>query len=78
MINLPVVELKATEERILNELRLKVRRAVFSLAAECLGSLDLSILSALGVDAEEKLLQIFLEESTRLLNKEHGGLQDGG
>jgi hypothetical protein len=66
MIDLPEAELKATEERLLKELRLKVKRGLFNLSTECLSSLDLTILSALGVDVEAKLLQIFLEESTRL------------
>lgn len=78
MINLPEAELKATEERLLKDLRHKVRRSLFSLSAECLGSLDLSILSALGVDVEAKLLQIFLEESTRLLAQQQTGGLDGG
>ena len=78
MINLPKADLKVVEEGLLKDLREKIRRAVFATVAECLGSLDLSILSALGVDVEAKVLQIFLEESTRLLAQQHTGGHDGG
>jgi hypothetical protein len=68
-LDLSEAELKKTEEQILQDLRNKVRLELFRLTAECLGSHHMVILSAIGVDAEEKLLQIFLSEIKLLLNQ---------
>lgn len=79
MLDLSPPEIKALEERAIKEVANKVRRALFTLSTECRTSLDLTILSALGVDVDEKLLQIFVEESRRLLKpQEQAGGPDAG
>jgi hypothetical protein len=62
-------DLKLLEKRILEELKNTIRRGLFRLTGECLGNPSVTILSSLGVDAEAKLLQIFREETDKLLNK---------
>lgn len=58
--------------QIETKLRREVRRGLIKLTAECLGSQDVTLLSALNVDAYEKLLQIFKEEAEILLNNHKG------
>jgi hypothetical protein len=68
-LDLPEAELKATEEKIIKDLRTAIRRKVFEITTQHMATPPVLILSALGVDPEEKILQIFMEEATRLLNK---------
>lgn len=70
MTKTPEEELESVKQKVLTEVRQKVRRGLFQLTAECLGSHDLNILTVLGVDAKEQLLQIFLEETNLLLQEE--------
>lgn len=76
-LDLPQADLDATKDKILKDLRDTVRRALFQTTAECLGSPNLTILAALGVDAESTLLHIFLEETNLLLNQNTEG-DNGG
>lgn len=66
------VDLKAVENRIEAVLRNKVRRGIVSITADCLGAVDMTLLTALGVDAKSKLLQIFLEEIKQVLEDTDG------
>lgn len=68
-------ELDDVKASIEKTLRQKVRRGVVALLAECLGSHDLNLLCVLGVDGKDRLLQIFVEEATQLMNQ--GGTDAG-
>jgi len=48
-------------------LRRRVHQNQFRLLAECLGTVEVSVLTSFGVDVREKLLQILVEEATQLL-----------
>jgi hypothetical protein len=61
-------ELELVTKRIEVELRTKVRRHLVQLTADCLGSQGVTFLSALGVDGNAKLLEIFKDEATKLLS----------
>lgn len=55
------------------KLREHIRSGLFALTAECLGSMDMTILTALGIDPNEKLLEIFNQEITYILTTQEAG-----
>jgi hypothetical protein len=55
-------EVERVTQALLAALEEDARRRLFTLTAECLGSVNVTILSALGVDVKAKLLHIFVEE----------------
>lgn len=64
------IDLKSVAQAVELSLRSRVRLSVQKTIAECLASQDITLLSALGVDAHGKLLQIFNEEINKFLSKE--------
>ena len=61
-------ELRQIEVALDKEFRVKVRATLFTLTVDCLGSPRVQLLSVLGIDANEKLLQIFTDEAKQLLS----------
>ena len=63
-------ELEIIAKRLEDDLRGGIRRRIVTLTAESLASPPVMLLASLGVDVNEKLLQIFIQEATNLLSKE--------
>lgn len=63
------VDLNLVKQRIEDDMRQRARRGLVSAIAQCLGGHEMQLLASLGVDGNEKLLQIFVEEATNLLKK---------
>lgn len=61
-------QLEALRVKIEGGIRLKARRAALAVIADCLGSHDIVLLSAMGIDGKERVIQIFNEECHALLN----------
>ena len=61
--------LDQTKQKIESVLRQRARQALVRTLGEAMGGQELQILTALGVDGNEKLLQIFIEEASQLLKK---------